>query len=96
MNCLRHDSGVCIRCQKPLAIDEVRDCPRTHPDILPMYFDKQELHTLCIDLDDPTLIGNRLKQITDYLGLPPCPSCEKRKTWMNKAHLYVRNVLCSA
>jgi hypothetical protein len=35
------------------------------------------------------LIGDRIKQLTDALGIPQCGGCEKRQEWLNKAHRWV-------
>lgn len=35
------------------------------------------------------LIGDRVKQLTDALGIPQCGGCEKRQEWLNKAHEWV-------
>ena len=39
---------------------------------------------------DPTLCGNRIKAVTDALGIPPCGGCEKRRQWINNAHAWLR------
>lgn len=40
--------------------------------------------------EDPTLIGNRVKALTNAIGIPTCGGCEVRRQWMNKAHAWVR------
>ena len=40
--------------------------------------------------EDPTLLGNRIKAVTDALGIPPCGGCEQRRQWLNKAHAWLR------
>lgn len=35
------------------------------------------------------LIGDRIKQLTDALGIPQCGGCAKRQEWLNKAHAWV-------
>jgi hypothetical protein len=40
--------------------------------------------------EDQTLLGNRIKALTDALGIPPCGGCEKRRQWLNKAHAWLR------
>jgi hypothetical protein len=40
--------------------------------------------------DDPMLWGNRIKALTDAIGIPPCGGCEKRRQWLNKATLWLR------
>ena len=40
--------------------------------------------------EDPTLIGNRIAALTAALGIPPCGGCDRRREWMNKAHLWLR------
>lgn len=42
--------------------------------------------------EDPTLLGNRIKAMTDALGIPPCGGCEVRKKWINDAHQWWRSV----
>jgi hypothetical protein len=41
---------------------------------------------------DPTLLGNRIAELTTALGIPPCGGCEKRKAWINKAHAWLRSL----
>lgn len=45
--------------------------------------------------DDPTLLGNRIAALTAALGIPPCCGCEKRKTWLNRAHQWIRRASVS-
>lgn len=40
--------------------------------------------------EDPTLLGNRIKSLTDAIGIPACRGCEARRIWLNKAHEYLR------
>lgn len=54
-------------------------------------FSTKELQALFgEDISDRTLIGNRLEALFKELDIPPCASCEGRKTWLNQAHLIVR------
>ena len=41
--------------------------------------------------EDPTLIGNRIAALTAALGIPTCGGCDKRRQWMNKAHLWLKS-----
>lgn len=43
--------------------------------------------------DDPTLWGNKIKALTDALGIPPCSGCSQRQEWINRAHALVRKGL---
>ena len=43
--------------------------------------------------EDPTLIGNRIRALTDTLGIPPCGGCEQRRIWLNSAHSYLRSII---
>jgi hypothetical protein len=52
--------------------------------------EKAELFT---DLDDPTLIGNRIAALTKALGIPPCGACGKRRDWLNAAHAWLRGAM---
>lgn len=40
--------------------------------------------------EDPTLLGNRIKALTDALGVPACAGCEARRQWINAAHAWLR------
>ena len=40
--------------------------------------------------DDPTLLGNRVAQLTKAIGWPPCPACQARQKWLNRAHAWWR------
>lgn len=40
--------------------------------------------------EDPTLLGNRIKAMTEALGIPACGGCEARRRWLNSAHEWVR------
>jgi hypothetical protein len=35
------------------------------------------------------LFGDRIKQLTDALGIPQCGGCAKRQEWLNNAHAWV-------
>lgn len=35
------------------------------------------------------LIGDRIKQLTDALGIPQCNGCASRQAWLNRAHAWV-------
>ncbi len=35
------------------------------------------------------LIGDRIKELTDALGIPQCGGCEARQKWLNKAHEWI-------
>lgn len=37
------------------------------------------------------LVGDRIKQLTDALGIPQCGGCKARQAWLNKAHAWVLN-----
>jgi hypothetical protein len=39
---------------------------------------------------DPTLIGNRIKALTEALGIPHCGGCDARRKWLNAAHEKLR------
>jgi len=41
--------------------------------------------------EDPTLIGNRIKALTEALGIPTCGGCEKRRQYLNRAHEWLRS-----
>jgi hypothetical protein len=56
-------------------------------------FTEAEVKELFPDIDDPTLLGNRIEKLTKALGWPPCNGCDKRKEWINKAHLFIRNLI---
>lgn len=43
--------------------------------------------------EDPTLLGNRIKALTDALGIPTCGGCDGRRKWINAAHAYLRSKL---
>lgn len=45
------------------------------------------------NLEDPTLLGNRIAELIARLGVPPCGGCQTRKTWINKAHLVLRDLM---
>jgi hypothetical protein len=65
-----------------------RNCPKkktAEPEILT----NTEARELFGD-EDPTLWGNRIKALTDAIGIPPCGGCEKRRQWLNKATLWLR------
>lgn len=53
-------------------------------------FNTKELQALFGDYSDRTLVGNRLKEVFEKIGIPPCASCNDRATWMNQAHLILR------
>jgi hypothetical protein len=42
---------------------------------------------------DPSLWGNQIKALTDAIGIPPCGGCDKRRQWLNKAHLWLKGNL---
>src|SRR5687768_8983687 len=67
----------------------LRDNGRPKPGERPILSDA-EVAELLPDLSDPTLIGNRIAALTTAIGIPPCAGCETRKTWMNKAHAWLR------
>ena len=35
------------------------------------------------------LIGDRVADVLKKFGIPPCNSCEKRKQWLNRLHLWL-------
>jgi hypothetical protein len=39
---------------------------------------------------DPSLLGNKIKALTQSLGIPPCGGCGQRAAWLNKAHSWLR------
>jgi hypothetical protein len=39
---------------------------------------------------DPTLLGNRVRDVLKAIGFPPCGGCDKRRKWLNKAHAWLR------
>jgi len=43
--------------------------------------------------EDPTLLGNRIKALTDAIGLPECSGCKRRQKWLNRAHAWLRGQL---
>jgi hypothetical protein len=43
--------------------------------------------------EDPTLLGNRIKALTDRFGIPPCAGCGKRQKWINDVHEWLRATL---
>jgi hypothetical protein len=55
---------------------------------------RSEVNELFPDEEDQTLIGNQIKAITEWLGVPPCGGCENRRIWLNNAHSYLRKVKC--
>lgn len=40
--------------------------------------------------EDATLIGNRIKAMTEALGIPTCAGCNTRRKWINDAHEWWR------
>lgn len=40
--------------------------------------------------EDSSLIGNRIKALTEAIGIPTCGGCESRRQWLNKAHEWLR------
>lgn len=55
-----------------------------------------ELAKLTDGLDDPTLIGNRIAEVTKRFGIPPCGGCSARQQWLNKADKWVRGLFSPA
>jgi hypothetical protein len=49
-----------------------------------------EVKELFPDETDPTLIGNRIKALTEALGIPHCGGCDARRKWLNAAHEKLR------
>ncbi len=45
--------------------------------------------------EDPTLLGNRIKAMTEAIGIPSCGGCEARKRWLNSAHAWIRSAVRS-
>jgi hypothetical protein len=41
--------------------------------------------------EDPTLIGNRIKAMTEAIGIPSCNGCEVRREWLNRCHAWLRS-----
>lgn len=92
----------CIHCKKIYAPTEdhpdrftALDCPAFEPGgVRPAkpqsLLSTKELQALFEDEDDPTLIGNQLKNLFESIGMPPCGGCTERATWMNQAHLILR------
>ena len=70
-------------CEKPLP-------PSERPPLPPNAgLTDSELGELFSD-EDPTLWGNRIKAMTDAIGIPACGGCESRRQWINAAHEWVR------
>lgn len=46
--------------------------------------------------EDPTLLGNRIKALTEAIGIPACGGCDARAAWLNKAHQWLRSRLAPA
>ena len=42
---------------------------------------------------DPTLLGNRIAELTKAIGIPPCGGCNMRIDWLNRAHVWLREKL---
>lgn len=40
--------------------------------------------------DARKLLGDRIKDLTDALGIPTCGGCEARRQWLNKADAWIR------
>jgi hypothetical protein len=59
------------------------------PHIAPTPLTASELSEL-FPGEDPTLLGNRIKALTDALGIPACGGCERRRRWINDAHAWLR------
>lgn len=57
-----------------------------------IYLTVDEAKDLASSVSDPTLLGNRLEAVFKLLGIPPCPDCEARKAWINKAHIILRSL----
>lgn len=45
--------------------------------------------------EDHTLLGNRIKSLTEAVGIPMCGRCDKRRQWLNAAHEWLRSRLAS-
>lgn len=88
MKCDAPGGPLCRYCQQPLAAGEERECPIGERP--PQLLSPAEASQLLPGLDDPTLIGNCLEAAIKALGIPPCPGCQERRDWLNKAHAYVR------
>lgn len=65
-----------------------RNCPKKKG-TAPAVITDSEARELFGD-SDPTLLGNKIKALTDAIGIPPCGGCEKRRQWLNKAHAWLR------
>lgn len=59
------------------------------PNIAPLPLSPAEVSEL-FPGEDPKLLGNRIKALTDALGIPTCGGCEERRQWLNKAHEWLR------
>ena len=43
--------------------------------------------------EDPTLLGNRIKALTEAVGIPACGGCDKRREYINRCHQWLRSRL---
>jgi hypothetical protein len=39
---------------------------------------------------DPTLLGNKIRELCKAIGLPPCRYCDWRRRWINAGQLWLR------
>lgn len=84
----------CAECGKPLTASErdpariFRNCSKAGPPRERKLLSDGECTSL-FGKTDPTLLGERIKALTDAIGLPECGGCKKRREWINKAHAWV-------
>ncbi|MCI0352007.1 MAG: hypothetical protein L0Z53_21515 [Acidobacteriales bacterium] len=62
----------------------------------PFRLTDSETKQLFPSIDDPTLLGNRIEQLTKAIGIPSCGGCGVRKRWLNKAHAWIREQFTAA
>lgn len=62
------------------------------PALPPPMFTPSEIKELSAHFpdDDPKLFGNRIKAMTEAIGIPACGGCNARAEWLNKAHQWLR------
>lgn len=99
MKCVYQPTGKdgeyrCVNCQhtrvsKYPAQMLHRDCatPGSDPQYIPSAAANE--HSFMSELPEESrqlLLGDRVKQLTDALGIPQCGGCARRQQWLNDAH----------
>jgi hypothetical protein len=80
--CTRCKQGVYLSFREPSRIHRQCQHGKPEPPLKPIHEDLPEESR-------QLLFGDRIKQLTDALGIPQCGGCAKRQEWLNNAHQWV-------